>query len=186
MKILAINGSPRKKSNTELLIKEVIKHFDPKLFESEVINLYGKKINHCLGCLSEGKCINMCIQKDDIQKIFQKLTEAEIIIIGSPIYGCNVSSLMKAFLDRMVCLKNNILKGKIGGIVVTGNIYGFAFTEFYMMNALNYQGVILPGRCTCEGRTTKDYGSIKQDQNALMSAERLAKSISDLSLKLFK
>jgi multimeric flavodoxin WrbA len=187
IELLAINGSPRKKSETGLLLKEVLKHFDKKLFKTGIINLHNKKINHCLGCLSEGKCKFPCIIKDDFEIISRKIAEADVIIIGSPVYGCNVSSLMKACLDRIACLSRGgySLKGKIGGVVCTGNIYGFTPSEYYMMNALNYRGVILPGKCTCEGRTTSEYGSILKDENAISSAKQLASSITDLCKRIY-
>ncbi len=65
----------------------------------ELVNLKDKNIHPCLNCKS---CHNTfeCVQRDDMQSLYQKLIEADIILLGSPTYFDNVSGIMKNFMDR--------------------------------------------------------------------------------------
>jgi len=103
MKVIAFNGSPRKKGNTAMLINSVFDELQKEGIETEFLQLGGKDIKGCLGCM---KCFelqnNTCVtRKDDIfNEYFQKMIEADGIIIGSPTYFSNVSSEVKALIDR--------------------------------------------------------------------------------------
>ncbi|MBU0615702.1 MAG: flavodoxin family protein [Nanoarchaeota archaeon] len=92
MKILAINGSPRK-GNTDFLIESIAK-------DAEVIYLRDTKINFCSGsdhcCPKTGRCD----KKDDMHSIYEKIEAADLIILASPCYFFNVSGMMKNFMDR--------------------------------------------------------------------------------------
>lgn len=171
MKAVGIVGSPRIGGNTQILVEKVLESIAKHGVETELITLADKKINHCLGCISDEHHQNPCIINDDMNSIYPKLLKADIVVVGSPVYGCNVSSLTKAFLDRLVCLPKK-LDGKIGGIVVVGGEYGIVSTEKALMEALNYQGLTLPGWCTAEGHAKKK-GEISKDKEALESAKRL-------------
>lgn len=182
MKAVGIVGSPRKEGNTELLVQKVLESIAKQGFETELISLADKRIDHCLGCISEEHHKVPCIIDDDMNKIYPKLLSANIIVVGSPVYGSNVSSLTKAFLDRLVCLPKRLF-GRVGGVVVVGEIYGIVSTEKALMQALNYQGLTLPGWCTAEGHAKKRREILK-DKEALESAERLGKILVDYSKAL--
>jgi multimeric flavodoxin WrbA len=171
MKAIGIVGSPRPGGNTQILVEKVLEGIAKHGVKTELITLADKKISHCLGCISDEPYKNPCIIDDDMKALYPKLLQADIIVIGSPVYGCNVSSLTKAFLDRLVCLPKK-LEGKIGGVVVVGEEYGIVSTEKALMEALNYQGLTLPGWCTAEGHAKKK-GEILKDKEALKSAKRL-------------
>ena len=175
MKAVGIVGSPRKEGNTHILVQKVLESIERQGVETELIPLAGKKVGHCLGCISDEHRKNPCIIDDDMNGIYPKLLSADIIVIGSPVYGSNVSSLTKAFLDRLVCLPKK-LEGKIGGIVVVGEIYGIVSTENALMQALNYQGLTLPAWCTAEGHAKKK-GEILNDKEAMKSAKRLGETL---------
>lgn len=173
MKAIGIVGSPRLNGNTQILVQKVLDSISKRGFETELITLVDKKINHCLGCISDGHRKIPCVINDDMNAIYAKLISADIIVVGSPVYGSNVSSLTKAFLDRLVCLPKKLF-GKVGGVVVVGEEYGIVSTEKALMQTLNYQGLTLPGWCTAEGHAKKK-GEILKDKEALKSAERLGK-----------
>jgi len=91
MKILAINGSPRK-GNTDTMLDLI-----PNV---EIVKLISKKINFCGGgdnCCPKTK---ICEIKDDMAEIYSKLEEADVVILASPCYFSNVSGVMKVFMDR--------------------------------------------------------------------------------------
>ena len=95
MKIIGISGSSRVKK-TNLMLKTVL---DATGAEYELVNLKDNNIRACLNCKSCHKSF-VCAQKDDMQLLYPKLIEADIIVLGSPTYFDNVSGIMKNFMDR--------------------------------------------------------------------------------------
>lgn len=84
MKILAILGSPRK-GNSEILLTEAIKHCDKNIHEIIIINPCQLNISGCTAC--DGcKETGQCILRDDMDKVYPLLREAQRIIIASPIF----------------------------------------------------------------------------------------------------
>ncbi|RLD55789.1 MAG: hypothetical protein DRJ01_16170 [Bacteroidetes bacterium] len=106
MKIVAINGSHTgKKGYTHFLIEKLFSGARNKGANCEEITLAELKINICKGCgiCNNKKHLLKCIyeEKDDVEMIFNKMREADIIIYATPIYVFNMSGLMKVFIDRM-------------------------------------------------------------------------------------
>lgn len=88
--------------------------------ETELILLREKKFSHCTAC-DYCKEHNVCVLKDDIKEILDKMVEADIIVFGSPCYVANVTGLMKNLMDRMRPLFAEVkLKGKKSAGVVVG------------------------------------------------------------------
>ncbi len=150
MKVVAINGSPRKNGNTEILIKMVFNELEKEGIETELLQLGGKEIKGCLACR---KCAelqnNECAIKNDIlNTYYQKMIAADGIIIGSPTYFANVTSEVKALIDRagLVSMANGYaLKRKVGAAVVANNRSG-ATDAFDAINKLFFiNQVIVPG-----------------------------------------
>jgi multimeric flavodoxin WrbA len=103
VKVLAIAGSPRRQGNTDLLLVELLKGAVSKGAEVETIVLQNLKFStcvHCDSCLKEGKCR---IQ-DDMQKIYDKLAEADVIVLASPVQFAGITAPLKAMIDRCQCL----------------------------------------------------------------------------------
>ncbi len=104
MKILAINGSPRgAKGNTERILQPFLTGAREAGAETEVVYLKGKKIEHCLGCFScWAKTPGVCVHKDDMPELLEKLRTVDMVIFATPLYIYTVSGLMKDFMDRMI------------------------------------------------------------------------------------
>jgi multimeric flavodoxin WrbA len=99
MKVLGLFGSPRRGGNTDLLLEEALR--GAKAEGAEVEALYLSDFNiipcrECLQCFNDGKCIIL----DDMQKIYPKLLEADIIILASPIFFYGITGWAKALIDR--------------------------------------------------------------------------------------
>ncbi len=105
MKIIAINGSPRKKGNTARLLEEALRGALNTGTDTEMLHLADYSFGGCLGC--EG-CQDTftCTIQDDMRKIYPKIIEADGIILGSPTYFYNITALTKAFLERCYCLES--------------------------------------------------------------------------------
>lgn len=155
VKILGISGSPRKNSNTEVLVKEALKGVQSvQNVEVSFFPLAGKKIGHCLGCLSCKKRQSICTIKDDFQEFFKAYMEADGIIIGSPVYHLSITSCLKAAIDRLGQSLFSIYQGKqprfckVGGAIAQGNsLYGgqeftlqFIINSFILMNSVVVSG----------------------------------------------
>lgn len=100
MKVLAINGSARKDGNTAILLNTVLKELNKAGIETELIQLAGETIapcHACWGCASRKNCVHVY---DSFCSIFEKMKEADGILLGSPSYSTNVSASMQALLER--------------------------------------------------------------------------------------
>lgn len=108
MKIYAINGSPRKNKNTATLLDQALEGaksaFPNELVETERINLYDLNFTGCRSCFAckvkDGKSYGKCAVKDDLFDVLEKLSSADGIIIGSPIYYRTITGQLHAFLER--------------------------------------------------------------------------------------
>ncbi len=104
MKILGIIGSYRKKGNTDTAVQTVLEQTKQFGAEVEIIYLKDYQIKDCIGC--EGcKDTFKCVIKDDMQKLYPKIIEADAIVIGSPTYFYNVTGVIKNFIDRLYCFE---------------------------------------------------------------------------------
>jgi multimeric flavodoxin WrbA len=111
MRVLAILGSPRRGGNTEILLDEAIRGAHEHGGMCEKVVLRDLKIRPCLEIYQCAKA-GVCAIQDDMQPLFVKLTEAERLIIASPVFFYTVSALTKAMIDRCQSLwvKKYILK----------------------------------------------------------------------------
>lgn len=106
MKVLAFNGSPRKKWNTATLLEKALEGSASQGAETELIHLYDLNYKGCVSCFAcktkGGKSYGKCAVKDDLTLIFKKIEAANAIILGSPIYYGTVSGEMKSFMERLL------------------------------------------------------------------------------------
>ncbi len=99
MTVLGIVGSKRKKGNTSTLVQKTLDTIKAEGIETNLIFLGDYDIKSCHGC--EGcKDTFKCVIKDDMQKLYPLILESDAIVLGSPTYFYNISSDMKAFLER--------------------------------------------------------------------------------------
>jgi multimeric flavodoxin WrbA/putative sterol carrier protein len=106
MRILAIQGSPRPKtSNTDILLQEFLKGAQSQGAETETIYLKEKEIHSCIGCYTcWAKTPGVCVFKDDMLELLEKVKGCDILVYATPLYNFNVTSLMKAFQERLLPL----------------------------------------------------------------------------------
>ncbi len=138
MKVVAFSGSARKDGNTALLLKTVLAELEAAGIETELVQLAGKEIHGCIACYQcfkrkDGRC---AVEKDVANECLEKMKEADGILLGSPTYFADVSTEMKALMDRcgMVSRANNdLFKRKLGAAVVAARRAG-AMHVFDTMN----------------------------------------------------
>lgn len=106
MKILAVQGSPRPKaSNTEILLQEFLKGARSQGAETETIYLKEKEFHCCVGCYTcWTKTPGVCVFKDDMPELLEKVKVCNILVYATPLYNYNMTSLLKAFQERLLPL----------------------------------------------------------------------------------
>lgn len=106
LKILAVQGSPRPKaSNTDVILQEFLKGARSQGAESETIYLKKKDIHPCIGCFTcWAKTPGACVFKDDMPELLEKVRKCDVFVCATPLYNFNMTSLLKAFLERLLPL----------------------------------------------------------------------------------
>ncbi len=106
MKVIAFNGSPRKKWNTATLLNKALEGAAAQGAETELIHLYDLNFKGCVSCFSckmkGGKSYGKCAVKDDLTTVLARVGEAGAIILGSPVYLGTVSGEMRSFMERLI------------------------------------------------------------------------------------
>lgn len=99
--VLVISSSPRKGGNSDLLCDQFIKGAQEAGHHTEKISLREQKINYCTGC---GVCndTHRCVQKDDMAALLDKLVQADVIVLATPVYFYSMDGQLKTFIDRTV------------------------------------------------------------------------------------
>ncbi len=130
MKIVILQGSPRKNGNTARITGWIQDELVSLGHETEYIYLASKNLNGCLAC---GKCKEKpeeigCVQNDDIGEILEKIVKSQAVVFASPLYFWGISSQLKAVIDRTYSLYVNyhmpdhksLVEGQRQAFVVTG------------------------------------------------------------------
>ncbi|MEN6442210.1 MAG: flavodoxin family protein [Methanoregula sp.] len=106
MKILAINGSPRKKWNTAMLLEHALNGAASAGAKTELVHLYDLDFKGCTSCfackLKGGKSYGKCAMIDGLTPVLEKIPEVDALILGSPIYFGTVTGMMRCFMERLL------------------------------------------------------------------------------------
>jgi multimeric flavodoxin WrbA len=189
MKVVALNGSPRKGGNTEIMIREVFKPLENAGIETELIQVGGKEVRGCIAC---GKCAEMknqtcVITKDGVNDIIQKLIEADGIILGSPTYFADMSSDLKAVLDRafFVCYTNGgLYKHKVGAAVVAVRRGGSVHTFDSINHYFQISQMFIVGSTYWNMGFGLEPGDVNTDEEGMKNMTDLGESMTLLLQKL--
>jgi multimeric flavodoxin WrbA len=182
MKAVAINGSPRKGGNTEILLQKALAPLAAAGWDTEFIQLGGHPIRGCQACY---RCFDLknsqCSQKDEVfNNCFAKMVAADAIILGSPTYFSDVSAEMKALLDRagLVALANGgLFRGKIGAAVVAVRRGGGTHAFDTMNHMFLMSGAIVPGSTYWNLGFGREKGEVSQDDEAARNMNDLGQTI---------
>lgn len=106
MNIIAINGSPRKKHNTALLLQAALDGATEKGATGEMINLYDLNFKGCTSCfackLIGGKSYGKCAMQDDLTPVLEKIAKADALVMGTPVYFGNTTGEFRSFYERLL------------------------------------------------------------------------------------
>jgi len=106
MKVLAVNGSPRKTKNTASMLKSLCKGAASSGAQTQLVHLYGLKYTGCVSCfkckLVGGNSYGRCAVRDELTPVLQAAHEAEVVVLGSPVYFFCESGMMRSFMERFM------------------------------------------------------------------------------------
>jgi multimeric flavodoxin WrbA len=189
MKIVAFNGSARKDGNTAILINYVLKELDKQGIETELLQLAGKKIRGCKACYKcfENKDQQCSFKNDILNECMAKMIEADGIILGSPTYFTDVSTEMKALIDRtgfVARANGDMLKRKLGAAVVAarraGSIHAFDTLNHFFLIAQ----MIIPGSSYWNIGFGRNTGEVEKDEEGILIMKTLGQNMAWLLKKL--
>ena len=189
MKVVAFNGSPRRKGNTVILIEDLFKILEAERIETEMIQLGNKPVHGCTACgkckeNQNGKCH---IKNDHLNFCIDKMIEADGIIIGSPVYFADVTTEVKALIDvagYVTRANGHLLKRKVGaGIIAVRR--GGALTTFDSINRFFLiNQMIVPGSSYWNFAFGRNPGEVLDDEEGMQTIRTLAENMAWLLKKL--
>ena len=182
-KVLAINGSPRKDGNTAILIRTILKELEKENIETETVQIGGKKIHGCMACMKcfenrNGKCV---LDDDPVNTCIKKMVKADGIILGSPVYFLDVTSEMKALIDRagFVSYANgHLFGGKVGNAAVAVRRAGASRTADSMLHFFLANDMIIPGLPVIG--IGRDIGDVERDEEGISHAHHVGQMMARL------
>ena len=183
MKVLAINSSARKDGNTAILINTVLEELNKAGIETEMIQLAGNVIEPCKACWACGGQGNCVHRKDSFREVFEKMKEADGILLGYPVYSANVSANMQALLERaaVVADMNPGLFTHKGGAAVAAVRRGGAMQAVDTMNHffLNHEMIVVGSTYWNMGYGQMP-GDVQKDEEGLANMRNLGQNMSYL------
>lgn len=191
MKVVAINSSPRKGGNTEILLKKVLETVESHGVETQLIQIGGKNIHGCRGCWACKKLQNRkCAFNDDIlNEILEDVYSADAIVMGTPSYFSDMTPELKAFIDRagVVALGNGkLFKHKIGAGVIAQRRGGGVSIQAAINHMFLMSEMIIPGSSYWNLGFGRDKGDVESDEEALDNMVNLGENICWLLDKINK
>lgn len=152
MKALFVNGSPRKNWNTVKLLESAMKGAQEARAECELVHIYDKPFKGCVSCFAckvkNSKCNGLCAFRDELRPLLEKAYDADVIVIGSPVYFNGATAGARAFLERLMFPIDTYLVDENGKRVnmahkpvKTAVIYDMNCPDF-LMEQVNYRTLL--------------------------------------------
>jgi len=182
MYAIAINGSPRKGGNTEILLKEVLGELDTAGWETELVKVGGTAIRGCIAC---GKCFEnkdreCSVKKDKFNEIFAKMLKADAMILGSPTYFAAISADLKALIERagyVAYANGHLFSGKIGAAAVAVRRGGAIHVYDTINHMYQMSRMIIPCSTYWNMGFGLDKEDVLEDAEGIANMRHLGKSI---------
>jgi multimeric flavodoxin WrbA len=189
MKVVAFNGSARKNGNTAILVNHVFQELQKQGIETELVQLAGKKIQGCIACYKcfENKDQRCSVTNDILNSCIEKMIRADGMILASPTYFANISTELKALIDRagLTSMANGgMFRRKVGAAVVAvrrgGSIHAFnAINHFFFINQM-----MVPGSNYWNMGFGLDKGDVEKDEEGLGTMKVLGENMAWLLKKI--
>jgi len=191
MRVIGVNGSPRKNGNTDYIMKVVLDCLKAEGIETEIVQIGGEIVRGCKACNScvqrkDGKCI---ISDDGLNELLAKLKDADGILLGSPTYFSDITPEMKAFIDRSgkVSSANGGFFARKAGAAVTAVRRGGAAHSLDSMNHwLHIQQTYIVGSSYWNMVYCREIGEAAKDEEGIRTVKTLGQNMAYLLQRLKK
>lgn len=187
MKILLINGSPKREGNTFIALNEVAKTLEAEGIEAEIIHVGHKDVHGCIAC---NKCREQgkCVFDDIVNEVNKKFETADGIIVGSPVYYASPAGTLLSFMDRLFYSATFDKSMKVGAAVAVARRGGTTATFDVLNKYFTISNMpIVPSQYwnNVHGRMP---GEAAQDAEGLQIMRQLARNMAFLvkSIRLGK
>ncbi len=179
MKVLLINGSPKKNGNTATGLEEMVKIFEKEGIEAEILQVGGKDIRGCIAC---GKCrqLGHCVFDDIVVEAGKKLAEADGLVIGSPVYYGSANGTLVAFLDRLFYSNTADLRMKVGCAFAVARRGGITATFDQLNKYFTISGMPVASGQYWNGLHGSAPGEAAEDGEGLQQMRTLASNMAFL------
>jgi multimeric flavodoxin WrbA len=191
MKVVAFNGSARKDGNTAILVRTVFGELERAGIETELYQLAGKTIHGCKACYRcvENKDRRCAVKNDIVNDCIEKMLAADGIILASPTYFSDVTSEIKALMDRAGIVgraNDTMYRRKVGAAVVAvrraGAIHAFdSLNHFFLITQM-----IIPGSSYWNIGIGRNIGEVEGDQEGMQTMRTLGQNMAWLLRRLAK
>ena len=129
MRILAFNGSPRRKGNTSTIIRSILNGAESEGAETVEVRLHDIDMKGCQGCLACRKKPGVCAQKDELRPYLESMKTCHGIVVGCPIYMYRICGQMKLFVDRCYSLYISREEGGYDSAIPPGKKYALVVSQ---------------------------------------------------------
>lgn len=182
IKVIAFNGSARKDGNTAILLNTVLKELETFGIVTEQIHVGAKQLQGCIGCMQcrknkNGQC---ALKNDPFNDWLKKMSEADGILIGSPVYCADLSAQIKAFIDRaaMVGSGNDYMfKRKVAAAVVAVRRSGPMQTFASINSFFTIEQMIVVGSSYWNTGFGFEKGEVLKDAEGMITMRNLARNM---------
>lgn len=179
MKVLIINGSPRKDGNTSIALREMEAQFAKNGIETETIQVGNKNIRGCIAC---GKCAEKgkCVFDDAVNEIAPKFEACDGLVVASPVYYASANATLIALLDRLFYSTSFDKTMKVGASVVVARRGGCSATYDELNKYFTISGMPVASSCYWNSLHGRGKGEAEQDLEGLQTMRMLADNMSFL------
>jgi multimeric flavodoxin WrbA len=189
MRAIGISGSPRQGGNTEILVRRCLDGLARRGIGGDFVTLRDKLIRPCRACGTcaqrrDGTC---SIQDDDFHPLLGAMREADIIVLGSPVYFGSAAPELMALLDRAGYVSRQsggFFSRKLGGPIAVARRAGHNFTFAQLLFWYMINDMIVPGSSYWNVALAREAGSVESDQEALATIDRFADNLAWLAERL--
>jgi multimeric flavodoxin WrbA len=189
MKVVGFNGSARKDGNTATLIKYAFSELEKERIKTELIQLAGSKIQGCIACYKcfENRDKRCAVDNDVVNECIEKMREADGIILGSPTYFADITTDMKALIERagFVAKANEDMFRRKVGVAVVAVRRGGAIHTFDSLNHFFFiSQMIVPGSIYWNIGIGRDIGEVEKDEEGVETMKNLGQNMAWLLKKI--
>ncbi len=189
MKVVAFNGSARKDGNTSMLINYVFEELEKEGIETEQVQLAGEHPHGCIACYKcfKNKNRRCAVASDCINECIEKMLAADGIILASPTYFANLSTEIKALIDRsgMTSRANcDMLQKKVGAAVVAQRRGGAVHVFDSINHFFTIGQMIIVGSSYWNFANGRDKGEVADDTEGVETMRTLGRNMAWLLHKI--